>query len=46
MALRADEGAVLTDSPNMARILENYYASAYRTDERRDARHCRGRQRL
>ncbi len=27
MALRADDGAVLTDSPNMARILSNYYAS-------------------
>ncbi len=26
MALRADDGAVLTDSPNMARILANYYA--------------------
>ncbi len=36
MALRADEGAVVTDPPNMARILANYYASVYRTDEGRD----------
>ncbi len=36
MALRADDGAVLTDSPNMARMLANYYASVYRTDEGRD----------
>ncbi len=36
MALRADDGAVLTDSPNMARILANYYASVYRTDDARD----------
>ncbi len=36
MALRADDGDVLTDSPNMARILANYYASVYRTDEGRD----------
>ncbi len=35
MALRAD-GAVLTDSPNMAPILANYYASVYRTDEGKD----------
>ncbi len=27
MALRADDGVVLTDSPNMARILANYYVS-------------------
>ncbi len=33
MALRAGDGAVLTDSPNMALILANYYASVYRTDE-------------
>ncbi len=36
MALRADNGAVLTDSLNMARILAKYYASVYRTDEGRD----------
>ncbi len=36
MALRADDGAVVTDSPNMARILANYCASVYRTDEGRD----------
>ncbi len=36
MALRADDGAVLTDSPNTARILANYYASVYRNDEGRD----------
>ncbi len=30
MALRAD-GAVLTDSPNMARILANYYAPVFNT---------------
>ncbi len=36
MALRADDGAVVTDSPNMARILANYYASVYRIDELRD----------
>ncbi len=35
MALRADDGAVLTDSPNMARILANYYGSVYYTDEGR-----------
>ncbi len=35
MALRADDG-VVTESPNMARILANYYASVYRTDEGRD----------
>ncbi len=33
--LRADDGAVVTDSPNMARILANYHASVYRTDEGR-----------
>ncbi len=33
---RADDGAVVTYSPNMARILANYYASVYRTDEERD----------
>ncbi len=27
MALREDDGAVVTDSTNMARILANYYAS-------------------
>ncbi len=32
MALRADDGAVVTDCSNMA----NYYASVYRTDEGRD----------
>ncbi len=36
MALQADGGAILTDSPNMARILANYYASVYRTDEGRN----------
>ncbi len=36
MALRADNGAVVTDSQNMARILANYYAFVYRTDEGRD----------
>ncbi len=36
MALREDDGAVLTDSPNMVRIMANYYASVYRTDEGRD----------
>ncbi len=36
MALRADDGAVLTDSQNVARILGNCYASVYRTDEGRD----------
>ncbi len=36
MALRADDGAVMTDSPDMARILANYNAYVYRTDERRD----------
>ncbi len=36
MALRADDGAVVTDSQNMTRILANYYAYVYRTDERRD----------
>ncbi len=36
MALRADDGALVTDSLNMARILANYYASVYRTDEGRD----------
>ncbi len=36
MAIRADDGAVVTDSPNMARILANYYAPDYRTDEGRD----------
>ncbi len=36
MALRADGGAVLTDSLNMARTLANYYAAVSRTDERRD----------
>ncbi len=36
MALRADDGSVLTYSPNMARILANYYKSVYRTDEGRD----------
>ncbi len=36
MAVRADDGAVVTDSPNMARILANYYASVYRTDEGKD----------
>ncbi len=34
MALRSDDGAVLTDSPNMARIMANYYV--YHTDEGRD----------
>ncbi len=36
MALREDNGAVVTDSPIMARIIANYYASVYRTDEGRD----------
>ncbi len=36
MALRADDGVVVTDSPNMARILTNYYAFIYRSDKRRD----------
>ncbi len=36
MALRADDGAVVTDSPNMAHTLANYYASVCRTDEGRD----------
>ncbi len=36
MALRADDGAVVTDFPNMAHIPANYYASAKRTDEGRD----------
>ncbi len=36
MALRADDGAVVTDSQNMARILANNYASVYRADEGRD----------
>ncbi len=36
LALRAGDGAVVTDSPNMARILANYYASFSRTDEGRD----------
>ncbi len=36
MALRADDGAVVTDSPNMTRILANYYASVYRTNGGRD----------
>ncbi len=36
MALRPDDGAAVTDSPNMARILANYYAPVYRADEERD----------
>ncbi len=36
MALRPDDGAVLTDSLNIARILANYYASVYQTDEGKD----------
>ncbi len=36
MALRADDGAIVNDSPNMARSLANYYASVYRTNERVD----------
>ncbi len=36
MTLRAGDGAVRTDSPNMARILSNFYASVYRTDKVRD----------
>ncbi len=36
MALRADNGAFVTDSPNMARIPVTYYAFVYRTDEGRD----------
>ncbi len=39
MALRADDGVVLTDFPNMARILANYYVSVYRTDEGRALHH-------
>ncbi len=35
-ALRADDGAVVNDSPNMALILANYCASVYRTDKGRD----------
>ncbi len=33
VALRVDDGAVVTDSQNMAGTLTNYYASVYRTDE-------------
>ncbi len=33
VALRVDDGAVMTDSQNMARTLAYYYASVYRTDE-------------
>ncbi len=29
-------GAVVTDSPYMNRIVANYYAFVYRTDERKD----------
>ncbi len=36
VALRADENAVVTDSPNMALILANYYAPDYRIEEGRD----------
>ncbi len=36
MALCADDGAVVTDSPNMARNLANYYASVYHSDEGRN----------
>ncbi len=36
VALRADDGAVVTDLPNMARILANYYPYVHRTDEGRD----------
>ncbi len=35
-ARRADDGLVVTDCPNMAQILANYYACVYRTDEGRD----------
>ncbi len=43
MALRPNDGAVVTGFSNMARILANYYASAYRKDEGRD--HYRRRER-
>ncbi len=36
VTLRPVDGAFVTDSPNMARILANYYASVYRTGEGRD----------
>ncbi len=36
VALRANDGAGVTDSPNMARILPSYYGFVYRTDEGRD----------
>ncbi len=32
VALRADDGAVITDSSNIARILASYYAHVYRND--------------
>ncbi len=36
MDLRADDGAVVTDSPKMTRTLTNYYVSVNRTDEGKD----------
>ncbi len=36
VALRVHVGAVVMDFPNMARILANFYASVYRSDEGRD----------
>ncbi len=36
VALRADCGAVVPDSLNMARTLANWHTSVYRTDEGRD----------
>ncbi len=35
VALRADDGAVITDSSNIARILASYYAPVYRNVEGR-----------
>ncbi len=35
-AIRADDGTVVTDSPNMARILANHSASALRTADEKD----------
>ncbi len=34
--LRAEDGAVVTDSPNMLRTLGNCYVSVYHTDEGSD----------
>ncbi len=36
MARRADDGAAVTDFPNMTLALAKYYASIYRTDGEKD----------